>query len=689
MRFLIALIGLLIFQFGFAQNKISALTKLDLADFKTHKLPIIIKVNEDFDINELNRFRDCMGSQIKDLITLRVDKENYTELLKIPGVEYIHLAQKMAPSLQRVIPDIKADSVYKSSMLDMGYTGKGVIIGITDWGFDYTHPMFYDTSIQHTRILAAWDQFKESGPAPEGFGYGTEYEGEEGLLLAQKDTINIYGYATHGTHVTGIAGGGGAGTVHRGVAYESDFLLTTFLVDEAAVIDAFNWMKKKADQLNKRLVINMSWGLYNLGPLDGTSLVSQAINYLSKEGVVFVTSGGNNGDVNFHIKKSFNNDTIESRVEFYSYGSNPNMWGQSIGMWGQENKQFSSGFTVYDNAKNTLYNSPYFETKGSYYIDSFVVIQSDTIFYNLATDEIHPLNKKPTIRLRIKNTNTQLRIGLKAFAEKGTVHFYNVTELTTDVGNWGMPFSADKEGWIEGDNLYGLGEPASTQSVITVAAYRSEFTLSNGVNTGGFRADFSSYGPTVDERMKPDISAPGVSVASSVSSYTNRSYDLLLNVNFEGKNYPFSRFSGTSMSSPVVAGVVALMLQANPTLSHSEIKEILKTTARQDQHTGVITGQGSTQWGSGKVDAFQAVKIAESMFEETCCSARIFPNPANDMVYISTNSTQLAELYSIDGQLIGKFEIGRNKGIDVSAFISGMYQIVFDNGQSHLLIVDH
>jgi hypothetical protein len=49
----------------------------------------------------------------------------------------------------------------------------------------------------------------------------------------------------------------------------------------------------------------------------------------------------------------------------------------------------------------------------------------------------------------------------------------------------------------------------------------------------------------------------------------------------------------------------------------------------------------------------------------------------------------LAELYSIDGQLIGKFEIGRNKGIDVSAFISGMYLIVLDNGQSHLLIVDH
>ena len=689
MRFFIALLGFLVFYFGSAQNQISAVSKYDIHDWNHNQLPLILKVNENFKISDLKNIGARVGSQINDVVTLRLDKDDYTNLSKIPGIEYIQLAQRMAPSLQRVIPDIKADSVYRSKMLEMGYTGKGVIIGVTDWGFDYTHPMFYDTAIQQTRIIAAWDQFKKSGPAPDGFNYGTEYEGEQELLAAEKDTVNIYGYATHGTHVAGIAGGGGAGTVHRGVAYEADFLLTTFLVDEAAVIDAFNWMKRKADRLNKRLVINMSWGLYNLGPLDGTSLVSKAIDYLSNEGVVFVTSGGNNGDVNFHIKKSFDSDTLQSRIEFYSYGANPNMWGQSIGMWGQENEKFSAGFTVYDNAKNILYNSKHFETDGSFYVDSFIVVQSDTIFFNVAADEIHPLNNKPTIRLRIKNTNTQLRIGLKACAEKGIVHFYNVTELTTDVGNWGMPFSADMAGWVEGDNLYGLGEPASTQSVITVAAYRSEFILSNGFSAGGFKADFSSIGPTIDDRMKPDISAPGVSVASSVSSFTDRSYVLLLNASFEGKNYPFSRFSGTSMSSPVVAGVAALMLQANPRLDYSEVKEILKTTARQDKHTGIISDSGSTQWGYGKIDAFQAVKLAESRVDESCCSGRLFPNPANDMVYISTDAIGVARMFSVDGKFIGEFEIGVNKGINISGYVSGMYLIVLDNGQSHLLVVNH
>ena len=76
------------------------------------------------------------------------------------------------------------------------------------------------------------------------------------------------------------------------------------------MIDAFVWMKNIADQDQKRLVVNMSWGLYLMGTLDGTSLVSQAIDQLSDEGVVFVTSGGNNGNVNFHIRKNFSGDVL-------------------------------------------------------------------------------------------------------------------------------------------------------------------------------------------------------------------------------------------------------------------------------------------------------------------------------------------------------------------------------------------
>jgi subtilisin family serine protease len=164
---------------------------------------------------------------------------------------------------------------------------------------------------------------------------------------------------------------------------------------------------------------------------------------------------------------------------------------------------------------------------------------------------------------------------------------------------------------------------------------------------------------------------------------------LLLNANFEGKNYPFSRFSGTSMSSPAVAGVVALMLQANPRLDYTEVKEILKLTARQDQHTGVLSEQGSTQWGHGKVDAFEAVKLAESMFEESCCTGKLFPNPATDMVYLSSDLSRSVRLYSMAGRLIGEFEVSGNKGIDLTGYVSGLYILVTNDGESHLLVIDN
>ena len=669
-----------------AQVQVPAASLAYIQHSAENSISLVAQVNSQFSKDGISRLGGRIGSHIGNIVTLRVDKPNVDAICKYPGIDYIQVAHKITPNLERAVPDLRADSVYTGAGLQTGYTGKDVIIGVTDWGFDYTHPMFYDTLLQHTRILAAWDQFKTSGPHPAGFDYGTEYEGEAELLAAEKDTVNIYGYATHGTHVAGIAGGSGAGTVHRGVAFEANYLFATFLVDEAAVIDAFHWMHQKAKSLNKRLVINMSWGLYNLGPLDGTSLVSQAIDNLSDQGVIFVTSGGNNGDVKFHIKRTFNEDTLQSRVEFYGYSSNPNMWGQSISMWGEENKDFGAGFTVYDKVKNILSQSPLYTTKiASGYVDSFLVVGIDTIRYNIAIDGPHPLNNKPHMRLRIQNKNTNLRIGLKAFANSGTVHFYNVTELTTDVGNWGMPFSAFVDGWEDGDNQYSLGEPASTRSTITVAAHQSEIRVNGNVVGGGSIAYFSSLGPTIDERIKPDISAPGLSIASSISSFTDNNYSLLENVTFNGKEYPFAKFSGTSMSSPATAGVVALMLQANPNLWYDEAKEILRNTAREDNRTGEIPEDGSTQWGWGKVNALGAVQTTEHKYlnleQRDVFAGNIYPIPARNTLLMESVQVHDVELVSIDGRTILLGQLGNGQKLNLVGIPQGLYWLKFTAGR--------
>ena len=249
--------------------------------------PILAKVNEQYCMDSLPD-GILQGSRIGNIVSLYIRKNLLDTKFNINGIVYTELARPIVSMLDRALPDARVDSVHLGFNLPVPFTGKNVLIGVIDWGFDYTNPNFYDTALQHTRIEAAWDQWKLSGPAPAGFLYGTEYKNESELLSAKCDTSNVYGYAYHGSHVAGIAGGSGAGTIYRGVAYEAKFLFSTFLIDAAAALDAYNWMYKYSENVNKRLVINQSWGLYYLGNLDGTSLLSQAIDYLSNLGVVFV-----------------------------------------------------------------------------------------------------------------------------------------------------------------------------------------------------------------------------------------------------------------------------------------------------------------------------------------------------------------------------------------------------------------
>ena len=600
----------------------------------------LAKINPEFDKLTLIRSRYIVGNPIRNIVSIKVPIEASEYVSSLQGVEYLELAGKVNHQLDKAVHDVRADSVQQGIGLPQGFKGKNVYIGVTDWGFDYTHPAFYDSTLSQTRIIAAWDQFKTSGPHPQGFNYGTEHVGSSALLAAGSDTANIYSYSTHGTHVASIAGGCGAGTMYRGVAYDANFLFVTFLVDEGAVLDAWEWMYQKAQAAGKRLVINMSWGLYHFGTLDGNSLLSQAITAYSDLGVVFVNSAGNNGNVNFHLKKTFNNDQLNSKVDFYSYAANANMWGQSIHAWGEVGHSFSNGIVVKNASNATLAESPFYSTNvTNTYIDTFLVAGTDTIFYNIAADSAHPLNQKPQMRLRVKCTNTALKILLKSTAIDGTVNYWNVTELTTDVGNWGMPFSYSGTGTTPGDADHGISEPSCSDDVISVAAYAPSYQTPGGATVGGGLASFSSHGPRYDGVMKPDIAAPGVSICSAISSFTDAAYTTISSVTFNNKTYDYAKFSGTSMSGPVVAGVCALILEANPWLSAAQVKQLIKETARTDNFTGVIPALGSPLWGMGKLNAYAAVQEALALVEVPENSMEnawnVYPNPVIERLHFT------------------------------------------------------
>ena len=596
-------------------------------------LSTLAKVNRNFTMADLSD-KAFVGSQVADIITLKIPLKNLPEIKNFNNIIQLNVAERIQPHNHKMTADVRADSVWAGHGLAQSYTGKNVLIGITDWGFDYDHPMFLDTSLTTSRIRAAWDHFKHQGNVPAGFGYGVEYVTPTELDDANSDTAgDYYDYATHGNHVAGIAAGSGGGTIHRGVAFESQYLFNSIQLDAGSAIDAFVWMKNIADNDWKRLVVNMSWGLYYMGTMDGTSLVSQAIDSLSVQGVTFVTSGGNNGDADFHIKKSFSSDSIRTRIGFYPYSAHQSMWGQCISMWGEPGNPFNSRVEVYNSSNQIVASSRYYNTNSDNgYHDTYLIVGSDTVFYNYSIDSAHPNNNRPHQRMRVKNTNTSLRVVLHSYAATGTVHYWNVVELSNGVGNWGLDFYSYGNDGVSGDNLYGLGEPACTESAITVAAHQAQNVAITGQVFPGNIANFSSRGPTYDERMKPDVSAPGMNVISSINSYTTRSYTAATSTIFNGRTYDFAAFSGTSMSSPATAGVVALMLEASPTLEPRQVKEILIATAREDSRTGVIPAGGSPVWGHGKVTATAAIVMAENTTSvkewiDEDWNISIFPNP--------------------------------------------------------------
>ncbi|MBT5439058.1 MAG: S8 family serine peptidase [Flavobacteriales bacterium] len=649
------------------------------------------KIEHSFDAKKLENEGCIVNATINHLISLKVPLKKIHLIDKVDHLNYLSLSKRMNTALDRAVKDVRADSVHLGlGNLPEGYYGDDVIVGVTDWGFDYTSPIFYDTALQQTRIIAAWDQYKLSGPSPTNFSYGTEFSNANSLLQAGSDTSNIYSYSTHGTHVASIAGGSGAGTEYRGIAPGVNFLFVTFLVDEGAVLDAWEWMYQKSLQEGKRLVVNMSWGLYHAGTLDGNSVLSNAISAYTDLGVVFVNSGGNNGNVDFHLKHDFSNDTIQTRVNFYSYSAHEYMWGQSIHSWGEVGNSFSNKIQIKNSSGIVLAESPFYSTASvSAYIDTFIVANQDTVWYNISSDEAHPMNGRPQMRFRVKCTNQSLRVMLNSTATEGLIHYWNVTELSNDVGNWGMPFTTFQSGSISGDNENGISEPSCADDVISVAAYATGWTTPAGNPVGGGIASFSSRGPRFDGVMKPDIAAPGVSIAAALSSFTDGQYTTIGSVEFNNRTYYFARLSGTSMASPMVAGVAALILDAHPTISASAVKDIILQTAREDNKTGVLPDLGDPTWGHGKVNALAAVEQAvllnniENIGNNE--EIKIYPNPVSDemVLDISTDVNQFT-LKDLSGKT---HELLRNGNrFNCSHLNSGIYFISFEDANKSYVI---
>ena len=120
----------------------------------------------------------------------------------------------------------------------------------------------------------------------------------------------------------------------------------------------------------------------------------------------------------------------------------------------------------------------------------------------------------------------------------------------------------------------------------------------------GYITKFSSCGPTFDERVKPDVVAPGTNVVASYSSLFHPEKEVVAYSDYEGERYPWGVQSGTSMSTPVVAGVIALWLQAKPDLTPQEVREVMQRSCR---HPEEMYDYPNDVYGYGEIDAYRGL----------------------------------------------------------------------------------
>lgn len=665
-------------------------------------LNLLGKKNADFSKMALTNEGILITSSVADVVNMKVPLSVVYKLRGIKGLSYLEIPVQIYPEIDGLIGDVRADSVHQGIGLDLPFSGKDVIVGVIDWGFDFTHPMFYDTSLNKNRIIACWDHWKKSGPGPEKYGYGTVYYGTDELMQAQSDTANNRGFDTHGSHVAGIAGGGGAGVGLKGVAYDCEFLFIQVDWQAGTFMDGVDWMKSIADDLGKRLVINMSFGSYHRATLDTVSFFHTVIKEYSKMGVVMVTSAGNNGNNKMHISKAFNKDTIRSQISMLPNNTSfPRYNGHAVIMWGEKEQSFKAGFDIYNASNNLIHAGELFNTKEwNRNLDSFISIDEDTLFYEVEVESLHPLNQKPNMVFKLSKTQNNWKIALRSTAEKGVVHYWNLIRTTTGISNTGQPFISTHSGWFAGNDSFTVSDPGVVPDVITVAAHNTQITAPNGMVFPGAIANFSSKGPTLDGLIKPDVSAPGVQILSSVSSFTSESYTTDMSVEFNEKKYDFSRFSGTSMSGPAVAGVAALLLEANPYLSPAQVKEILRKTARKDIRTGDLPEGSDNTWGTGKVDAYAAIKLALDTegemkpVEVVLKKGVIYPNPSPGKVFYNSPSgleINKIKVFDMNGKQVLESTIGTASPLDLSYLRAGMYvvKIMEEKPEFHKLILFH
>jgi subtilisin family serine protease len=539
-----------------------------------------------------------------------------------------------------------------------GATGEGVLVGVADTGLDVTHPDFLD---ENGKSRVAWmlDLSRETtGLHPEvevlfrsadAFGKtkGAVYTGEDLDRLradpAQAGRLprDVNG---HGTHVASIAAGNGglgeAASNYIGAAPKAKLIIVRLTrtdsggIETDDLVTATKFIFDRADAEKKPAVANMSLGT-DFGPHDGTLLWERAVaSYVGpdKPGHVIVAAAGNSGSIEDPIHQSvYVAPGAKMRVPIIAPRSISN---GRVQIW--VTKARAANLAIGLEGPDGEWIAP-FNENGE---------RGDNADGHNAGIFQGPSSSSPVP----EGTNGAVIVWAGAwpsgtynvvFDGEGMAELYLQTFGEASGAGGGGPVR-----FARGVRAGTINLPASHPDIIGVgctvnqAKWRSiegfdigpVVPLTDGA--GGLPADgtrestvgevcwFSSAGPNAAGVPKPEIAAPGSGVTAAMSDQARPSSDLSI---FSGTSCPLrdgkqatrclqvddrhAVSSGTSMSSPVVAGVAALLLQREPTLTQAQVRVLLQAGAHNFRGPAPYQGQA----GPGEVDAPGALEALNRM----------------------------------------------------------------------------
>jgi subtilisin family serine protease len=546
---------------------------------------------------------EALGVQVRTLrnglATVNVLPENLAALADHPTVSSITLPRLIQPALSKSLPDTGIPQLRTlSNGTFTGATGAGVVVGVIDSGIDVDHPNFKD-ALGHTRIAFVLDQTTnlECTAATIDAGFCTELD-QDG----------------HGTHVAGTAAGNGAapdenGTpyAHIGVAPESTivFVKTSFYTDD--IIDGMEYIFAKADQLGLPAVINLSLQM-NLGAHDGTDPMEQAIDALidAQAGRAAVVAAGNYRDEDVHgeVKVQQGSKVAGPTISVPTYTAQagagndfiqisayyPSTDSITVELVSPTGKTYSRALNVNDSCLG-----PVNEDDGSVVIcnstDS-ILGQSTTareIFIEISDGVA---SKKP------RNGSWKLNFTGVAVAGNGEVDSWMQSSL-------GGEFHAAAFSTLV-DASETVTIPGTSRRGFTVGAHVTRLCWTDSNGDGwiynddaklGDIAPFSGFGPSRDNRSKPEISGPGMGIIAPLSAAANGlpAYMII--------NDHYMLQQGTSMATPHVTGAVALLLQDDPAATFNTLRSRLLSSARDDAYTVQYNNPSvNYTFGAGKLD---------------------------------------------------------------------------------------